>query len=366
MIFINEVYCPFYYRFCQFQFRKIVQIIRRKAFARAGLIGNPSDGYHGKTISVIVKNFWTQATLYEWDKIEIVPSPNDESSFASLDDFAKDVRLHGYYGGIRLVKAAMYGFTEYCRQKNFALHDRNFSIRYETNIPRQVGMAGSSAIVVATFRVLMDFYGIEIPQHILPSLILSVEQQQLGIPAGLQDRVIQVYEGCVFMDFAPDKMETADGFECGHYEQIPTKSLPPLYLAYSADCGEPTEVFHNNLRFRYNQGEPAVVAAMSEFADLTVQTKKLLLEQGANASRSLAELINRNFDLRCSICQLPVEQIQMVETARRCACSAKFAGSGGAIIGTYPDEAAFLTLQKTMKDIGCETIKPLVGLCRAT
>ena len=27
-------------------------LIRKRAYARAGLVGNPSDGYHGKTISV--------------------------------------------------------------------------------------------------------------------------------------------------------------------------------------------------------------------------------------------------------------------------------------------------------------------------
>ena len=26
-------------------------LIRKRAYARAGLVGNPSDGYHGKTIS---------------------------------------------------------------------------------------------------------------------------------------------------------------------------------------------------------------------------------------------------------------------------------------------------------------------------
>ena len=32
-------------------------IIRKRAYARAGLLGNPSDGYHGKTISFIVPQF---------------------------------------------------------------------------------------------------------------------------------------------------------------------------------------------------------------------------------------------------------------------------------------------------------------------
>ncbi|MDR1963214.1 MAG: hypothetical protein LBQ50_05505 [Planctomycetaceae bacterium] len=334
-----------------------MEIIRRRAYARAGLIGNPSDGYNGKTIAVIVKNFWAQVTLYEWDRLEIVPSLNDESLFCSIHELTKDVRLHGYYGGIRLVKAAIHGFAEYCTQRGLLLHNRNFSIRYETTIPRQVGMAGSSAIVVATLRALMDFYGIVIPKPTLPSLVLSIERDQLGIMAGLQDRVAQVYEGCVYMNFAQDAMKTDDGFICGEYEELPIALLPPLYLSYSTEFGEPTEVFHNNLRFRYDQGEPAVVNAMQAFADLTCQARELLFNK---KPEQLGRLLDQNFDLRRSICRLPKEHILMVETARSYGCSAKFAGSGGAIVGTYPDHETLIRLQTELKKIGCHTIKPIL------
>ena len=37
--------------------------------------------------------------------------------------------------------------------------------------------------------------------------MLSVEQDELGINAGLQDRVIQTYEGAVYMDFSKELME---------------------------------------------------------------------------------------------------------------------------------------------------------------
>ncbi|MBM4048616.1 MAG: GHMP kinase, partial [Planctomycetes bacterium] len=80
-------------------------IIAKKAYARAGLIGNPSDGYYGKTISIIVKNFSAQVTLYETPEVEIIPNARDHSKFTSLADLAKDVRLHSYYGGVRLIKA---------------------------------------------------------------------------------------------------------------------------------------------------------------------------------------------------------------------------------------------------------------------
>jgi glucuronokinase len=47
----------------------------------------------------------------------------------------------------------------------------------------------------------MEFYGVDIPLEAQPMLVLSVEKEELGIGAGLQDRVIQVYEGLVYMDF---------------------------------------------------------------------------------------------------------------------------------------------------------------------
>lgn len=334
-----------------------MEILRRRAFARAGLIGNPSDGYHGKTISIIVRNYRAEVTLYEWDRIEIVGSRNDESSFRSLDELAEDVRRHGYYGGIRLVKAAIYGFVDYCRARGISLHDRNFSIRYESSIPRQVGLAGSSAIIVATFRALMDFYGVTIARNVLPSLVLSIERDRLGIQAGLQDRVIQVYEGAVFMDFSREAEEICDGFSCGRYEPLDTAQLPPLYISHSTRYSEPTEVLHNDLRHRYDRGDPDVLEAMRTFAELTVEAKAAI---EAGDGRRLAELLDRNFDTRRSICRLPAEHVAMIEAARSVGASAKFSGSGGAIIGTYPDEGVYQELCRVMGDLGCKVIKPVV------
>jgi glucuronokinase len=163
-----------------------MEIIRRRAYARAGLAGNPSDGYNGKTLSIIVRNHWAEVTLYEWDQLEIVASRNDQSIFRNIAELAGDVSLHGYYGGVRLIKATIKGFYDYCTRQGFKLKSNNFSIRYESNIPRQVGLAGSSAIIVATFRCLFDFYNVEIPINVLPSLVLSIERDELGIMAGFR------------------------------------------------------------------------------------------------------------------------------------------------------------------------------------
>ena len=59
-------------------------IIRTKAYPRVGLIGNPSDGYFGKTISFVFSNFQAEVVLYETPELEILPSEKDRSCFAWL------------------------------------------------------------------------------------------------------------------------------------------------------------------------------------------------------------------------------------------------------------------------------------------
>ena len=334
-----------------------MEIIRKRAYARGGLLGNPSDGYNGKTISIIVRNFWAEVVMYEWDSVDIVQTGDDRARFRSIHDLAQDVRLHGYYGGIRLIKATIKRFVDYCREHNLVLHDRNFSVRYETNIPRQVGLAGSSSIIVATLRCLMQFYGIEIPLEIQPSFVLSIETEELGISAGLQDRVIQCYEGVVYMDFDKLVERKTNGIKYYSYERLDPTLLPPLYIAYHNALSEPTETFHNDIRGRYDCGEELVVNAMQHFAGLTVQARDALLSQDADR---LSTLINENFDTRRSIYQLPPWQVKMVETARACGASAKFAGSGGAIIGIYRDEAMLNEIRDRMAEIGSKTIQPIV------
>lgn len=334
-----------------------MELLRHSAHARAGLVGNPSDGYHGKTLSVILRNFRAEVVLYEWEDVEIILTQEDRVRFRSIQELVRDVDLHGYYGGIRLVKATIKKFADFCRGR-FPLHDRNFSIRYETDIPRQVGLAGSSAIIVATLRALMDFYDVPLPLEVQPSLVLSVEREELGIAAGLQDRVIQVYGGLVYMDFSREAMVEVCGLPCGRYERLDPALLPPLYVAYSEEVGEPTEVFHNNLRARYDAGEAEVVAAMRGFAALAQEARAAL--SGRQPQR-LGPLMDRNFDLRRSICRLPEPHIRMIEVARSVGASAKFAGSGGAIIGTCESEETYAALVAELGALGCRVFRPDIG-----
>ncbi len=171
------------------------------AYPRAALVGNPSDGYFGKTIALVFSNFRAEVTLTESPTLEIIPNNRDKLVFASIGQLIEDVRNYGYYGGIRLLKASVKRFYEYCTQESIPIDNRNFTIRYDSTIPHRLGLAGSSAIITACMRGLMQFFEVTIPKPQLANLILSVEKDELQIEAGLQDRVAQVYQGLVYMDF---------------------------------------------------------------------------------------------------------------------------------------------------------------------
>src|SRR5439155_1238121 len=86
------------------------------------------------TDAISVRNYFAEVVLYEWDSVEIVLADDDRAKFDSVYELARDVRLHGYYGGIRLIKATIKRFVEYCQARDIRLHDRKFSVRYQTTI----------------------------------------------------------------------------------------------------------------------------------------------------------------------------------------------------------------------------------------
>jgi glucuronokinase len=329
-------------------------IFESRAYARAGLLGNPSDGYFGKTISIIVRNFGAHVSLYESPELHIEQQDEDRNIFRNIYQLVEAVDLTGYYGGDRLVKATIKKFCEYCHDRNIRLHGKNFTIRYRSSIPRQVGLAGSSAIVAATMKVLMAFYEVEIDKAVLPGLILAVETDELGINAGLQDRVIQVYEGCVFMDFESKLMEN-QGY--GNYTPIDPALLPKLYIAYKTNLGKVSGSVFNDVKARYEQGEPLVVDTLREIAQVAEDGRAAL--QNNNIGQ-FAKLIDKNFDLRAQIFGISESNRELVTVARKCGASAKFTGSGGSIIGTYDSDEILRCLVINLQKINARVIKPYI------
>lgn len=326
--------------------------IRTQAYARAGFLGNPSDGYFGKTISISLGNFSANVSLRQTDELEILSHGADLNTFGGIKDLVDRVNLYGYYGGARLIKATIKKFFEYCAQANVQIEDKNFSISFDSSIPRQIGLGGSSAIVTATMRALMQFYDVQIPLEALPSLVLAAELDELGINAGLQDRVIQSYEGCMYMDFNREFMEKN---ERGIYERVDTSLLPNLYVAYRTKLGKVSGKALGGVRAGFDRGDSTVLECLNRIAQIADEGRQALIQKDSDR---LHNLMNENFDLRSKIMNISDGNREMINTARTCGASAKFAGSGGSIIGMYRDQEMFDGLVEAFEKLEAKVIKP--------
>jgi len=328
--------------------------IETRAYARAGLLGNPSDGYFGKIIAITVKNFFASVSLQVSEELRIETHDQDANVYRDLPEFVERIALYGYYGGVRLVQAAIKTFFDHCQDQNIRLKDQSFTIRYDSTIPRQIGLGGSSAIITAAMRALMEFYKVKIPVEVLPSLILDAELKELGINAGLMDRVIQVYGGCVYMDLDKRVIEKKGH---GLYEPLDPKLLPKLYIAYKPELGKVSGQVLDDIRIGYMRGDEFVMETLIRLAEIADTGKQALLRRDFE---KFHELMNQNFDLRSQIMKISESNFEMIQAARKCGASAKFAGSGGSIIGMYTGEDMFSRLKTDLEKLKAVVIKPVI------
>ncbi len=328
--------------------------IESTVYGRAGLLGNPSDGYFGKTISISVGNFAASVSLEHTERLRIEADAPEQSSYESMEELARQVGRYGYYGAERLLKAAIKMFHDYCASNGVTLERKNFTMRARSLIPRQVGLGGSSAIVTAAMRCLMRFFDVDIPLEILPSLTLDAERRELGISAGLQDRVIQAYGGCLFMDFSRELIQRNN---CGRYERLDPGLLPPLFIAYKEGLGKVSGHALTPIGVGFERGDKLVLDSLARLAEIAEEGKQALFNGDFDR---LFDLMNENFEQRSKIMPISEGNREMIETARKLGASAKFAGSGGSIIGMYRDDDMFASLVEAFARIEAKLIKPTI------
>lgn len=254
-----------------------------------------------------------------------------------------------------MLKAVSKLFFEYCAEHGIAIDDVNFTAEYKINIPRLVGLSGSSAICSAMLKALMEFYGVTIPLEEQPTLIMCAERDELGIACGLQDRVAQIYNGVTFMDFERSLVESTGH---GRYEPLAPDLMPNIYISYDPRRAEESGKAHKKVKQLFQQQNHDVLSAMSEFADIAQKGRDAIV---SGRKSDVPALVNANFDLRNRIFNVAEENRRMVMTARSVGASAKFAGSGGAIVGTYEDDRQFGALSAALGAIGCRTIIPVIA-----
>ena len=189
--------------------------IAERAHARLGLLGNPSDIYGGKALAVSVANYAATVTL--------------RANFDSKDETIHVVPGEGEReGGVKLIESLLSVFFDDPPLRHLrSERQTGFTLTYTSNIPYQVGLSGSSAIVCAALRCLVRYYEVEelIPRARLPNLVLEAETK-LGIVAGYMDRVQQVSEG----EEGGERARDEDGKTRDPEKRKPTLTLRRTHL----------------------------------------------------------------------------------------------------------------------------------------
>ncbi len=282
-------------------------------------MGNPSDGYGGKAIAVAIENFRARATVESHDRLVLVGTGGNTLTLDSLDEAAEPFEHADGDGGLRLLRAALRRFL---LRAPATSRDR-FLLRFDTDIPRQVGLSGSSAIIIAAIRALARWFDESIEPATIAEMALAAELDDLGIACGPMDRVIQAYGGLVAMDLREPRSSDS-------YARLDPASLPPLFVAFDRRGGQPSGRAHASVRARWERGDVEILSIMETFRGFVDAAVDAL---GSGDHERFAELMDRNFDLRCRFFPVSERDREMVAVARRFAASAKLCGSGGAIVG---------------------------------
>lgn len=301
------------------------------AHPRLALLGNPSDAYFGRVLAMAFSDFAARAVVElggrsKSDGGQIVIGG---CSFGDPRDLRSLLPGEGIEGGARLQLAALHQFQLHAPDAVVALIDRGARLSFESDIPRQAGLAGSSAIVIATLRALCVATDRELSAFELAEAALRAETEDLGIAAGPQDRVIQSYQGLLFMDFAPPR-------DPARYQEIDSGLLPPLFVVFGSLPGQDSGRVHVDVRGRFLRGDEDVVAAMDVFAE-TADAGLAALRSGDAAGFRTA--VDRNFDLRADLFRLGPSDRILIDLGRAHGAAMKFPGSGGAALGVARDVA---------------------------
>ena len=320
-------------------------IVRRITYARIGLLGNPSDQYFGEVIAVSIKNFFAETILTPFSsssEIKIIPGEYDTNDYNSLSQLKKFTSEHGYEGGAKLLKSLLANFAKFCEDKNIELKNPNagFSLSYSSNIPKQTGMSGSSAIIISALNCLLDRYDVrgKISKEERAFLALQVESD-IGIAAGLMDRVIQVYGGCVHMNFR--NVEKVKETGIGEYTYVDCDKIPKLFIVWSQNPSNSGKI-HQPVRQKWLNGDSEIIQGMKTAADCAREGLQIMEMSSGKESCAirLAPILSANFAARRKMftdAGLGDENIRMIEVCQSVGAGAKFTGSGGAIVACCPD-----------------------------
>lgn len=290
---------------------------RGRALPRVALVGNPSDLHGGCVVARTFDAFAAEVELREADAFAVEP---DEP------------------GARALIEAACRAFEA----------TPPLQVRWRTTIPREIGLAGSSALVIATLRALLDRAAATLAPSELAALALRVEVDDLGIAAGPQDRLVQAYEGLIAMEFGAGDtgregpsaagggahgtgsavlgraaLDAGEACRSARVQRLDPASAGPLVVAFRRDAAHPSGAVHGRAP------DPEVVDAMRACAG---HAREAVAALGRGDRHALGALMERNVAERRAALGIDRPTEELLGVAARLGLPANQCGSGGAIV----------------------------------
>jgi galactokinase/mevalonate kinase-like predicted kinase len=286
-------------------------MIKVTAPGRAGIIGNPTDGYGGSLISCSIKNR-AEVTIQS-DKGLILESENRRKELIWRNDYENK---QDEFDIIR------------CVLRFLRLYNLKARITFKSNIPVQAGLAGSTALLSCVLSAVLAYTGIKINIYELAEMNRTIELNYLKCQCGYQDAYMTTFGGLCYLDFR-GKEYYKDYLEeiYAVVENISSyvKDLPfvIVHTGIKHNSGD----FHKPLRERWLDGDEAVIKGYKEIACIAREGKKALIKQNWE---ELAYLMNQNHKIQSSLAFSGEQNEYMIKIAKENgALAAKLAGAGG-------------------------------------
>jgi len=302
---------------------------------RAGIVGNPTDMYGGSVISCSVG---MRAYARVEPAPELVLETNGEVCRITSRD---DLRPQGdLFDVVRAILDYMHLPRLKCR------------VEYQSEIPMQSGMSGSTALVVAILQALLAWQGQELDRYRLAERARYIELNYLKVVCGYQDAHMCTFGGLNYMDFRGKQFyrsEEAELFATIEPLDRYVRDLP-FVLGYTGVRHSSGEV-HRPIRERWLEGERDVVQAYQRITEIARMGKKALLLQDWP---TLGELMRENHAIQRDLGGSGTSNERLVAAALDAgAPGAKLAGagSGGTIIALWPWEETS-PLEEALREAG--------------
>lgn len=322
-------------------------MIKAVSYGRAGIIGNPSDGYGGSMIACSIKNK-AEVTIEKSDQLIIVNRfgtrvLNWRNEFDNKGD---------YFDVVRSV-------LRYFRLYNLKAH-----ISIWSDIPEQAGLGGSTAVFSAVLSAITGYLGLKYNRYHLAEINRDIELNYMRCHCGYQDAYMTTFGGLNYLDFRGKE------YYLNINEEIYATVEPlqecvdqlPFVVAHTG-VKHHSGNFHRPIRERWLEGEEMVVNGYREIAHLAREGKKALIKKDWD---ELAYLMNKNHEIQNEICDSGEQNNYMISIAKRNgALAAKLAGAGGGgtiIALTFKPER----VKKALKECGASDFVDLYPGCPGT